>query len=163
MLLGAQFLPYRARGCCHLALLLPLLGVLACGHVANNLNASSVPLPLASDPNLVLVNKCCEKFEIHVNNSCQQVNETGKSTARTPIEKVNNLCCRGVTIGNATWSLAWSFNFIGFFLTCNMFPGVISCLICWSKKCCPADLCYPILFAENIYGSSHCFLLHIAS
>lgn len=123
MLLGAQFLPYRARGCCHLALLLPLLGVLACGHVANNLNASSVPLPLASDPNLVLVNKCCEKFEIHVNNSCQQVNETGKSTARTPIEKVNNLCCRGVTIGNGTWSLAWSFNFMDFSLHATCFLG----------------------------------------
>lgn len=87
MLLGAQFLPYRARGggdccCCLLLPLLALLVALVCGHVANNSNSSisSVPLPLASssDSNLVLVNKCCEKFEIHVNNSCQQVNETGK-------------------------------------------------------------------------------------
>lgn len=86
MLLGAQFLPYRAKDggccCCLLLTLLPLLAAIVCGHVANNSNSniSSVPLPLASssDTNLVLVNKCCEKFEIHVNNSCQQVNETGK-------------------------------------------------------------------------------------
>lgn len=32
----------------------------------------------ADDANLVYVNKCCEKFEIHVDDICTQVNETGK-------------------------------------------------------------------------------------
>ncbi|XP_017062120.1 probable G-protein coupled receptor Mth-like 5 isoform X2 [Drosophila ficusphila] len=76
--LGAHFADgqYAKKSSCS-ALLIRLLPVLL---------LTSQPLPVTShvtsgaspstDPNLVLVNKCCEKFEIHVDNECQQVNET---------------------------------------------------------------------------------------
>lgn len=57
--------------------LLLLSPSLVSGHVSSGSSTSSLaPSP---DPSLVLVNKCCEKFEIHVDNECQQVNETGES------------------------------------------------------------------------------------
>lgn len=34
------------------------------------------------DPSLVFVYKCCEKFEIHVDGVCTQVNESGKATQK---------------------------------------------------------------------------------
>lgn len=33
---------------------------------------------LPSDSGVVLINKCCEKFEIHVDTVCTQVNDTGE-------------------------------------------------------------------------------------
>lgn len=172
MLLGAQFLPYRARDggccCCLLLSLLPLLAAIVCGHVANNSNSniSSVPLPLASssDPNLVLVNKCCEKFEIHVNNSCQQVNETGKwRLLGYPLwlgdwlatNKVNNLCSIGCPRQRAgTRSLAWSFNldFIDFSASCCMqhvFVGGI--VLAFNVKVWEIKKSHSHLFKENKY------------
>jgi len=79
-MLGAQILPYLAKGSCLLLTLLATLrNVIVTAHVADS-SSMQTTVPMANnDPNLVLVNKCCEKFEIHVNNSCQQVNETGKS------------------------------------------------------------------------------------
>ncbi|XP_032589716.1 probable G-protein coupled receptor Mth-like 5 isoform X1 [Drosophila mojavensis] len=74
--LGAQILPYLAKcSCLLLALLSALLAVAVSAHVGNN-SSIQAAVPVAHDPNLVLVNKCCEKFEIHVNNTCQQVNQT---------------------------------------------------------------------------------------
>lgn len=76
--LGAQILPYLAKcSCLLMALLSVLLAAAVSAHVANN-SSIQAAVPVAHDPNLVLVNKCCEKFEIHVNNTCQQVNQTGK-------------------------------------------------------------------------------------
>ncbi|XP_060647059.1 probable G-protein coupled receptor Mth-like 5 isoform X2 [Drosophila nasuta] len=73
-MLGAQISPYLGS-CFLLVLLATLHAVFVVGaHVAdapqlaNNNNNN--------DASVVLVNKCCEKFEIHVNNTCQQVNET---------------------------------------------------------------------------------------
>ncbi|XP_062126251.1 probable G-protein coupled receptor Mth-like 5 isoform X2 [Drosophila sulfurigaster albostrigata] len=76
-MLGAQISPYLAKGSCFLLVLLATLHAVfvVSAHVAdapqlaNNNNNNN-------DANIVLVNKCCEKFEIHVNNTCQQVNET---------------------------------------------------------------------------------------
>ncbi|XP_034114646.1 probable G-protein coupled receptor Mth-like 5 isoform X1 [Drosophila albomicans] len=74
-MLGAQISPYLGS-CFLLVLLATLHAVFVVGaHVAdapqlaNNNNNNN-------DAGVVLVNKCCEKFEIHVNNTCQQVNET---------------------------------------------------------------------------------------
>ncbi|XP_030376025.1 probable G-protein coupled receptor Mth-like 5 [Scaptodrosophila lebanonensis] len=86
--LGAQISPYAikcVRGSCLLfAVLCALLTIFT------NVDAADQPHSLrrrhvgdsntisssTSDPNLVQVNKCCEKFEIHVDTVCQQVNET---------------------------------------------------------------------------------------
>lgn len=35
-------------------------------------------LPGSEDEDIVLVNKCCEKFEIRIDSVCSQVNESGK-------------------------------------------------------------------------------------
>ncbi|EDV49456.1 probable G-protein coupled receptor Mth-like 5 isoform X2 [Drosophila erecta] len=79
--LGAHFAAgQNAKKCSCSALLIPLLCVLLLSlspspvnsHVTN---AGSSP-GLSSDPHLVLVYKCCEKFEIHVDHGCRQVNET---------------------------------------------------------------------------------------
>jgi len=79
-MIGAQICPYLAKGSCLLlALLATLRAVVITAHVADSSSVETT-VPMANnDPNVVLVNKCCEKFEIHVNNSCQQVNETGKN------------------------------------------------------------------------------------
>lgn len=42
--------------------------------ISINLTASS---PQPSDPNVVRVNKCCEKFEIIIDNQCAHVNQSG--------------------------------------------------------------------------------------
>ncbi|XP_017848522.1 probable G-protein coupled receptor Mth-like 5 isoform X2 [Drosophila busckii] len=70
-MLGAQFLPYLAQGS---SCVLMLWIALSAAHVVEKNNNEAAPA--ATDVNLVLVNKCCEKFEIHVNNICQQVNQT---------------------------------------------------------------------------------------
>ncbi|KPU72740.1 uncharacterized protein Dana_GF23058, isoform B [Drosophila ananassae] len=81
--LGAHFAGRQYAKCSCSALLLSLVvplssllllsPSLASGHVSSGSSSSSAPSP---DPSVVLVNKCCEKFEIHVDNECQQVNET---------------------------------------------------------------------------------------
>lgn len=81
--LGAHFLATKKCSCCS-ALLIPLLPLLLLllAHplrVGGHVSSSSAASPGATaDPHLVLVNKCCEKFEIHVDSECQFVNETGE-------------------------------------------------------------------------------------
>ncbi|XP_032576959.1 probable G-protein coupled receptor Mth-like 5 isoform X1 [Drosophila sechellia] len=79
--LGAHFAAgQNAKKCSCSALLIPLLCVLLLSlsplPVNSHLTSAGSSTGLSSDPNLVLVNKCCEKFEIHVDQECHQVNET---------------------------------------------------------------------------------------
>ncbi|XP_020813667.1 probable G-protein coupled receptor Mth-like 5 isoform X2 [Drosophila serrata] len=77
--LGAHFLATKCS--CFSALLIPLLPLLLLllAHplrVTGHVSTSAVSPGTGADPHLVLVNKCCEKFEIHVDSECQYVNET---------------------------------------------------------------------------------------
>lgn len=79
--LGANFAAgQNAKKCSCCALLISLLCVLLLSlnplPVTSHVTSAGSSTALSSDPNLVLVNKCCEKFEIHVDHECQQVNET---------------------------------------------------------------------------------------
>ncbi|XP_001359641.4 probable G-protein coupled receptor Mth-like 5 isoform X2 [Drosophila pseudoobscura] len=67
--LGAQ-----KCSCCSVYVLMLLLLLVPSRAKAHISSGSSGPAP--ADPGLVMVNKCCEKFEIHVDSECQQVNQT---------------------------------------------------------------------------------------
>ncbi|XP_043653177.1 probable G-protein coupled receptor Mth-like 5 isoform X1 [Drosophila teissieri] len=79
--LGAHFAAgQNAKKCSCSALLIPLLCILLLSlsplPASSHVTSAGSSQGLSSDPHLVLVNKCCEKFEIHVDHECQQVNET---------------------------------------------------------------------------------------
>ncbi|XP_070072456.1 probable G-protein coupled receptor Mth-like 5 isoform X2 [Drosophila takahashii] len=77
--LGAQFAAgLSAKKCsCSALLISMLLLIFKPLPAASHVSSGGSPAGIASaDPHLVMVNKCCEKFEIHVDSECQQVNET---------------------------------------------------------------------------------------
>ncbi|XP_039491440.1 probable G-protein coupled receptor Mth-like 5 isoform X2 [Drosophila santomea] len=79
--LGAHFAAgQNAKKCSCSALLIRLLCIsllsLSPLPASSHVTSAGSSTGLSSDPNLVLVNKCCEKFEIHVDHECLQVNET---------------------------------------------------------------------------------------
>lgn len=113
--LGANFAAgQNAKKCSCCALLISLLCVLLLSlnplPVTSHVTSAGSSTALSSDPNLVLVNKCCEKFEIHVDHECQQVNETGKFNS-WPGGKL--LVARKSCHNNHN-EVGWPFNFMDF-------------------------------------------------
>uniref|UniRef100_A0A6P4E612 Probable G-protein coupled receptor Mth-like 5 isoform X1 n=1 Tax=Drosophila rhopaloa TaxID=1041015 RepID=A0A6P4E612_DRORH len=80
-MLGAHFAAgqHAKKSSCS-ALLIPLLSIflliLRPLLVTSHVTSGGSPSKVSFDPQIVLVNKCCEKFEIHVDGECQQVNKT---------------------------------------------------------------------------------------
>jgi len=85
--LGAHFAAgLYAKKCSCSALLIPLLLpvlllISSPLPVTSHVSSGGSPAESTTDPHFVMVNKCCEKFEIHVDGECQQVNETGESNS----------------------------------------------------------------------------------